>query len=75
MKAWKCKNCDCENFEEVLEGVTQTSVIVGMERLDEETIMFDYGNTSTDGGDYDTIRFQCVNCGNAISPDEIQAMI
>ena len=75
MKDWKCKECDCVTFEEVLEGVTQSSVITGLERLDEDTIIFEYGNTSTDGGDFDTIRFQCLDCGCSVSPDELQDLV
>lgn len=60
---WKCLKCGGDKVEEVLEGVTQTSIVNDVAVLDDGAVVFDYGNTATEGGDIENIRFQCLECG------------
>jgi len=66
MNNFKCTNCGGTRVEEVLQGVTQSSEIVSIEIIskDESIPVFDYGHTWTDGGDFDTVYYQCLECGD-----------
>ena len=59
-KKFKCPKCGCNRLEEVMTGVTYSSVIsvaVGG--------AVDYENASSDGGELD--RIQCLECGSKIA--------
>ena len=56
-----------------MSDVTQTSSIDALS-FDEENkqIIADYGSVSCDGGDPETIYYQCQECGYELSIDELQ---
>ena len=74
MKTFKCRVCDSTRIEEVLEGVTQYSVVIGVALDDNEEPIIEYGSYNTEGGDTDSIRFQCVVCGEEVSKEELIAL-
>lgn len=73
MKKFKCESCGGNRIEEVMCGVTQSSEILEIENIDGQLIM-DYGNTSTEDGDIDSIRYQCMECGTVIYNDELMIL-
>ena len=68
---WTCPDCGCHVIEEVMNDVTQTSSIDHIELLEDGTIAVDYGDVSCDGGNPDTIYYQCQECGYEVSIDEM----
>jgi hypothetical protein len=68
---WKCKTCGGDRIEEVLGGVTQSTEVLYIEKDENDCIMFEYGNCSTDGGDMDSIYFQCMGCGEEVAVEDI----
>ena len=64
-KTFKCE-CGCQVLEEVMGGVTYSSVIKSVR--DEEGLgMAEYGKSSADGGEVEAI--QCGGCGKFIAGD------
>jgi hypothetical protein len=74
MKKFKCE-CGSNQIEEIMPGVTQSSVITDIEVLEDGSVCMDYGNTNTDGGDIDNIYYQCVNCGMEVFIDELMKLV
>ena len=69
---WKCPDCGCKTIEEVMNGVTQSSSIDNLYyNKEEDQILAEYGESSTEGGDTDTIRYQCLDCGREIGKEEM----
>lgn len=69
---WKCKICGCEKIEEVMTGVTQSSSVESIyyDKTSDE-IIAEYAEVSTDGGHFETIRYQCIKCGAPVSREEL----
>ena len=68
---FKCK-CGGSIIEEVLDEVLQYSTISDIEKLDNDMVALDYGETNTEDGNLS--RYQCRNCGlfiKALSPEEL----
>lgn len=63
---FKCE-CGCDFIEEVLENVTMYSVVSGIEKLDNDDIAIDYGDSNTEFGDVS--HFQCMECGKILASD------
>ena len=61
-KAFKCE-CGCRVLEEVMGGVTYSSIIKSV-RDEEGFGMAEYGKTSADGGEVESI--QCASCGKHV---------
>ncbi len=57
---FKCPRCECPTFEEILTGVTQSTVFQRV-NCDDGFAEPDYQNTSTEGGEIN--RYQCQSCG------------
>ena len=74
MKAWKCPECQSVTFEELMGGVTQSSIIDNIEVAEDGTLMLDYGLSNTEGGDLDTIRYECTYCNYELSEDELRKL-
>ena len=74
MKQFTCKKCGCHRLEEVLPGVTQTSEIKEIELFEDGSLGMDYGNTLTEGGDMDDVRYQCLECGESVTTEELEAI-
>ncbi len=72
---WTCPDCGEHVIEEVMGGVTQSSTINALS-FDEETkqIIADYGEVSCEGGDTETLYYQCQQCGYLIDIDELQTI-
>ena len=68
---WTCPECGEHVIEEVMLGVTQSSSVDVIELLDDGTITVDYGEVSHDGGDTDSIYYQCIGCGYQVTIDEM----
>lgn len=60
MKTFKCPMCGSNLLEEIMTGVTQTSLVNGVE----EDGFLDYGSSSTEGGE--VTRYQCSECGRVL---------
>lgn len=73
MKQFTCEACGGHKIEEIMCGVVQSSVIEDVKIVDED-IVCDYGATCSDGGDVDTIRYQCVECGFPVSEEELKQL-
>ena len=72
MEGFKCKNCDYREVEEVLNGVTQYTIVLSIELdKDGKFLGMDYGNTNTEGGDLNDMWYQCVRCGTAVDKEEL----
>lgn len=56
---FKCKKCGGNELEEVMTGVTQSSVVNDI--VDGDAL---YGNANTEGGEI--ACYQCSNCGKVI---------
>jgi len=76
MENFKCTKCGCDSIEEVLPGVTQTSVLTEIVLDDSGDIVCDYEPEliTTDGGYTDQIRYQCTSCGQEVSPGEMRRL-
>ncbi len=57
---FKCPQCECATFEEILTNVTQSATFQRV-NCDEEIAEPNYQNTSTEGGEIN--RYQCQSCG------------
>jgi len=68
---WTCPDCGNNVIEEVMSDVTQSSSIDAIELLDDGSIAVDSGNVSCDGGDPESIYYQCQECGYEVSIDEM----
>lgn len=70
-----CPQCGEHVVEEVMNEVTQTSVITNIEQDEHGIVCCDYDQKSvtTEGGDVDTIHYQCSNCGCPVELEEILA--
>ena len=65
---FKCVECGGTQVEEIMGGVTQSSLVNGVECVGQQLVM-DYGDTSTSGGD--SLYYQCAECGNEVSIEEL----
>ena len=74
MKQFTCKACGCHRIEEIMDGVTLSSTIDDVELLDDGSLVMEYGKTSTEDGDTDTIRYQCLECGKNVTIDELKEL-
>ena len=75
MENFKCTKCGGSRIEEVLPGVTQTSVITEVVLTDDGDLICDYiPHPVTEGGYTDQIRYQCVKCGQEVSPGEMRRL-
>lgn len=68
---WQCIECGNHTIEEVLPGVTQSSTITDIYKDENNDLMVEYSHTSTEGGDIDSIRYQCLHCGAPVDIDEL----
>lgn len=72
MYKWTCPVCYEHVIEEVMTGVTQSSSIDSIHYDEEADIVFaEYGKVSCEGGDTDTIRYQCMQCGKPVTKEEM----
>jgi len=65
---WTCPDCGCHVIEEV---ITQTSSLDAIVLLKDGTVAVDYGNVSCDGGDPETIYYQCQECSRELTVDDM----
>jgi len=75
MKEFKCPKCGHNQIEEVLPGVTQSSVITDVAAADECDVALEYGAISCDGGDFDQVRYQCVKCGESVHGQQLMDLV
>ena len=70
-------NCECGSnlIEEVMSDVTQYAVVNDVEILEDGSLCMDYGNTNTEGGDINSIYYQCVKCGREVLIDELKSCV
>jgi rubredoxin len=68
---FKCPQCGCATFEEILVNVTQSTAFERV-NCDEDITEPDYQNTSTDGGEID--RYQCQRCGFILKDEQGQTI-
>lgn len=64
---FKCPQCGCPIFEEILVNVTQSTAFERV-NCDDDVTEPDFQNTSTDGGEID--RYQCQRCGFVLKDHE-----
>ena len=67
MLKFKCPKCGFNRMEEVMTGVTVSTIINDL-GIEDEFIDCNYGNASNDGGEVD--RYQCVSCGHVVATNE-----
>lgn len=75
MKQFTCKKCSGVTVEEVLSGVTLISNITDVELTDKGDLAIDYGDHVTEGGDVDSIYYQCATCGEPVDTDDLASLI
>ena len=66
---FKCPQCGCATFEEILVNVTQSTAFERV-NCDDDITEPDYQNTSTDGGEIG--RYQCQRCGFILKDEQGQ---
>lgn len=64
---FKCPQCGCPTFEEILVNVTQSTAFDRV-NCDGDITEPDYQNTSTDGGEIN--RYQCQRCGSILKDEQ-----
>ena len=62
-------------IQKVMCGVVAYSEVTAVEILADGTAIFDYSNTSTEGGDIDTIQYECLDCGAEIKVEDIPRLL
>ena len=64
---FKCPKCGCPIFEEILNGVTQSTTFQRV-TCEEQITEPEYQNTSTEGGEIS--RYQCQACGFVLQNEQ-----
>ena len=73
--SFTCPECgEHTHIEEVLPGSVLTSVVTNIALDDDHRFIMEYGATSTEGGDIESIRYQCLMCGYHLSDRELMEL-
>ena len=74
MKGFKCKDCGSTRLEEVLPNTTLFSEVDSVEIIDGEVIVsyMPRDHMNTEGGDSESVYYQCLECGNEVLAEELQ---
>lgn len=65
--AFECETCGCGPLVEVLSGVTMTSALVNIHKVDNDFVDVDYEDVETDGGEVSC--YCCSHCGDPIEDE------
>lgn len=71
---FKCKKCGGNRLEEVMNGVTQYTEILSVQK-EEPDFLMDYGENNCEGGDSDTCFYQCMECGEVVETEEVDKLV
>lgn len=71
---FECPKCGGHRIEEILDDCTVTTEVRSVIVSNDSDFVCDYDPEiqTTEGGDYDTIRYQCGNCGEDVSQEQMR---